>query len=202
MGFALIAFVIHYPIKTITKKKVSLVLRPRCTEDYDLIDDFFLSIPEEDLLIFREDVSNNEPAKTWFISDNYKKDFQLVAFSRDELISKGTIHREGVYWKNAAELKLIVKPEYRGQGIGSIMFNALLSQFFDMNINKVIVRFSTDNMSFIKILNNYGFKAETVLKSYIHAPDKKINKDLIIASYNLDDWIRRFEFYDLYRPKS
>lgn len=190
---------IHYPVKTITKKKLNLILRPRCDEDYDLIDNFFLSIPEEDLLIFKEDVSNNEPAKSWFISDNYKKDFQLLAINKRELISKGTIHREGVYWQNAAELKLIVKPEYRGQGIGSIMFNALFSEIFNMNINKVIVRFSTDNYSFIKILNNYGFKAETVLKSYIHIPDKNIDKDLIIASYNLEDWIRRFEFYNFYR---
>lgn len=189
---------IHYPIKTISKKKLSLILRPRREEDYHSLEEFFSSIPDEDMLIFREDVSSNEPMKSWFINENYKKDFQLTAFYRDELISKGTIHREGVYWQNAGEVKLIVKPEYRGQGIGSIMFNALLNEIFNMKINKVIVRFSADNLSFIKILNNYGFKAETVLKSYICLPDKNINKDLIIASYNLDDWVRRFEFYNTY----
>ena len=189
---------IHYPIKTISKKKLSLILRPRLQEDVQSELSFFSDIPEEDLLIFREDVSSSEPIVTWFISDNFKKDFQLIAFYGDEVISKGTIHREGVYWQNAGEVKLIVKPEYRGQGIGSIMFNALLNEIFNMKINKVIVRFSADNLSFIKILNNYGFKAETVLKSYISLPGKNINKDLIIASYNLEDWARRFEFYNTY----
>lgn len=193
---------IHYPIKTVTKHKLRLVLRPRYREDSELIENFFQTIPQEDLLIFKDDVSVNEPAKNWFVSDTYKKDFQLVAFNKQELISKGTIHKEGVYWQNAAELKLIVKPEYRGQGIGTIMFNALLAEIFNLNINKVIVRFSTDNRSFIKILNNYGFKAETILKSYINIPDKRIKKDLIIASYNLNDWVRRFEFYNMYRSNS
>jgi RimJ/RimL family protein N-acetyltransferase len=190
---------IHYPIRTITKGKLNLLVRPRCRDDSELIDSFFFSIPEEDLLIFKEDVTKNEPVKSWFISDTYKKDFQLVALNKNEIISKGTIHKEGVYWQNAAELKLIVKPQYRGQGIGSIMFNALLSEIFNMKINKVIVRFSSDNNSFIKILNNYGFKAETTLKSYIKIPDKNINKDMIIASYNLNDWVRRFEFYSMFR---
>jgi len=50
-------------------------------------------------------------------------------------------------------------------------------------------------MSFIKILGHYGFEPETVLNYYVTDEITKEQKDLVIASYDLQTWERRFEFY-------
>ncbi len=187
-----------FPRKYETKNKILLTIRPRLEKDSAGLKTFFSKIPKEDLIIYREDVFKTHPIESWFLDETYNKDIQLLALHKDEIIAEGTIHKEGIYWKNAAEIKLIVKPEYRNQGIGSYMFNSLLSKFFERKLQKVIVRYLPNNVSFIKIINRYGFKPETVLKSYIKINNEEKEQDLIIASYNLEDWVRRFEFYHFF----
>jgi RimJ/RimL family protein N-acetyltransferase len=186
-----------YPRTYTTKQNLKLLIRPREEQDSVRLSSFFSDIPKEDLIIYREDVYKSQSIQTWFLDETYKKDLQLLALSDNEVVAEGTIHSQGIYWQNAAELKLIVKPHYRRQGIGSIMFNILLYEFFERRLQKVIVRYTPNNSSFIRIINHYGFKPETVFKSYVKIDDKSTDQDLIIASFNLEDWIRKFEFYNL-----
>lgn len=190
-----------YPKTYRTKQNLKLTIRPRAKEDRVNLSSFFSEIPKEDLIIYREDVYKSHSIETWFLDESYKKDLQLLALLDKEVIAEGTIHKEGLYWQNAAEIKLIVKPSYRRQGIGSYMFNTLLYEFFQRRLQKVIVRYMPSNESFIKIINRYGFKPETVLKSYVKIDEEEKDQDLIIASYNLEDWLRKFEFYNLSSPR-
>jgi RimJ/RimL family protein N-acetyltransferase len=131
------------------------------------------------------------------MSDIYGKVFKLVTLRGNEIIATGTLHKEGLFWLNAAEIKLVVDPRNRGKGIGSKLFNHLLFQVFQMRMRKVIVRFTPDNISFIRIIGHYGFKPETVLRCYIIDENTNEKKDLIIASFNLEEWANRFEFYNI-----
>src|SRR3990172_38368 len=106
-------------------------------------------------------------------------------------------HKEGIYWRSSTEIKLIVDPEHRGKGLGLQMFKILLAEGLNHNFEKVVVRFTNDNKSFVRILDHFGFKPEAVLTCYIKDEQAEIRKDLVIASYNLKDWARRFEFYSL-----
>ena len=186
-----------YPRIYKTKQNMELTIRPWTEKDSAYLSSFFSDIPKKDLIIYREDVYKSQSIQTWFLDETYKKDLQLLALLDSEVVAEGTIHKEGIYWKNAAEIKLIVKPDYRNQGIGSYMFNTLLYEFFERRLQKVIVRYTPNNDSFIKIINHYGFKPETVFKSYVKIDNKDEEQDLVIASYNLEDWIRKFEFYNL-----
>jgi len=186
-----------YPRTYTTKQNLKLTIRPTEEGDSVHLSSFFSDIPKEDLIIYREDVYKTHSIETWFLDEIYKKDLQLLALLDNEVVAEGTIHKEGIYWQNAAEIKLIVKPLYRSQGIGSYMFNTLLYEFFERRLQKVIVRYTPNNSSFIKIINHYGFKPETVFKSYVKIDNKDEEQDLVIASYNLEDWIRKFEFYHL-----
>ena len=186
-----------YPRIYKTKQNMELTIRPWTEKDSAYLNSFFSDIPKKDLIIYREDVYKSQSIQTWFLDETYKKDLQLLALLDSEVVAEGTIHKEGIYWKNAAEIKLIVKPDYRNQGIGSYMFNTLLYEFFERRLQKVIVRYTPNNDSFIKIINHYGFKPETVFKSYVKTDNKNEEQDLIIASFNLEDWIRKFEYYNL-----
>ena len=115
--------------------------------------------------------------------------------SKDKIVAKGSLHSEGLYWSHAAELKLIVDPNYRRKGLGSQLFNILLYEGLKRHFEKIIVRYISDNISFTKILNRYGFKPETVLSCYVKDELSSITKDLVIASYDIKNWERRFEFY-------
>ncbi|MDA2920798.1 GNAT family N-acetyltransferase [Desulfobacterota bacterium AH_259_B03_O07] len=185
----------RYPKRITLRDKTVVIIRPPDIEDIERLFQFFSSIPKSDLLIYKDDVSKLETIESWFTSDNYRKIFQLVTLKGDEIIAKGTLHSEGLYWQHAAEIKLIVSPDHRGNGIGSNMFDILLFEVFEHRLQKVIVRFTSDSKSFIRIIDHYGFKPETLLRYYLVDEETNEKRDLLIASYNLEDWTRRFEFY-------
>ena len=189
-----------YPKELNLMDKTKVITRPIEPVDIEALFKFFSRIPKSDLLIYKDGVTKWENVENWFASSNYREAFQLVALTKDKVVAKGSLHSEGLFWSHAAELKLIVDPDYRGKGLGSQLFNILLYEGLKHHFQKIIVRYIPDNISFTKILNHYGFKPETVLSCYVKDELSGITKDLIIASFSLENWERRFEFYSfIYR---
>lgn len=185
-----------YPKKLLLKDATKIIVRPAEKEDLEDLFRFFSRIPRSDLLIYKDDVTRWETIESWFMSTRYNKILQLVALKESEIVGKGTLHKEGLYWHNAAELKLVIAPEYRSRGLGLQMFKILLAESLVHSFEKVIVRYTVDNKSFMRILDHFGFKPESVLRCYISDEHAKGGRDLVVASYDLRDWQGRFEFYN------
>jgi RimJ/RimL family protein N-acetyltransferase len=186
-----------YPRRIILRDDTEVVIRPPENTDAEGLFKFFSNIPGSDLLIYKDEIPELEHKGNWLLSDMYSKVFRLLTLRGNEIIATGTLHKEGLYWLDAAEIKLLVGPRNRGKGIGSKLFNHLLFEVFKMRIRKVIVRFTPDAISFIRIIEHYGFKPETVLRCYVMDENTNEKKDLIIASFNLEEWANRFEFYNI-----
>ena len=191
----------EYPRELKLKDGSVITARPIEPADKEALYKFFQKMPRSDLLIFKDGMSSRESIENWFTDPNFKKVFQLISLKKQEIIAKGTLHEEGLYWSDAAEIKLLVSPDYRGKGLGSQMFHILLNEGLEKHFRKIVVRYMMDNLSFGKILKHYGFEPETLLSSYIEDESSGIKKDLIIASYNLENWERRFEFYSFIYSK-
>ncbi|GJM16298.1 MAG: hypothetical protein DHS20C13_16250 [Thermodesulfobacteriota bacterium] len=190
----------EYPKELTLIDKTKVITRPIEPADISALYKFFSRIPKSDLLIYKDDVTKWENVEGWFACVHDNKEFQLAALVEGMIVAKGSLHSEGLFWSHAAELKLIVDPEYRGKGLGSQLFNILLYEGLKHHFQKIIVRYISDNNSFTKILDHYGFKPETVLSSYVKDELSTIKKDLVIASFSLESWERRFEFYSfIYR---
>ncbi|NIQ16089.1 MAG: GNAT family N-acetyltransferase [Candidatus Dadabacteria bacterium] len=122
----------------------------------------------------------------------------LVAIHNKQIIANGTLHCEGIYWENTAELKIFVDPDYRSKGIGTQLFMLLIKEGLQKQFKKIIVRYKTNNFSFNKILEYYSIRPETIY-NYI-AENKMFNESKLmnIATINIEDWKKRFEFYNLF----
>ena len=187
----------EYPIKIVLSDKTEADIKEIEDEDIGLVTEFLEKVPLSDTVIYRDDVCEQENPMEWFVDDSKKKLFQIISIVDGDVTGIGTLHKEGIYWHNSAELKIIVIPKYRGKGLGSVMFNLLLQHGLKLKIQKIIVRYLADNKNFMNILRHYDFQPESLLNQYI-LDDKKHHKDLIIASFNLDEWSRRFEYYSFY----
>ena len=187
----------EYPIQIGLSDKSEVNVKELDDDDTDMVLSFLKEIPAGDMIIYRGDVCEQENPGEWFIDKSKEKLFQIISISEEKVIGIGTLHKEGIYWQNSAELKILIDPKYRGKGLGSIMFNLLLQHGLKNKIQKIIVRYLAGNENFIKILRHYNFQPESLLNQYI-LDDENHYKDLIIASFNLDEWNRRFEYYSFY----
>ena len=131
----------------------------------------------------------------WLIDTLKKKLVQLVVLKHDTIIGFGTLQTEDVYWQNAAEIKIIVAPEQRRKGIGARLFDLLLSEGLENGMQKLVIRYASDNKGIKKLLKNYGFDSEITLSYFLEDKKSKMHKDLVVSSLNIQDWKRRFEFY-------
>lgn len=185
----------NYPLEFLLKDKSRLVCRPVEIKDCKKLEEFFLSVPKMDLQIFRDEVIGEDKVEDWLIRTFKKKLLQLIVLDNDTIIASGTLQPEGVYWDNTAEINIIVTPEQRRKGIGSRLFDLLLYEGLEIGMQKLIIRYASDNKGIISLLNNYGFDTEISLNYRIDDKENKTQKDIIVASLNIQDWKRRFEFY-------
>jgi len=190
----------EYPREIYLLDNTRITVRPIESNDLEALYIFFSKLPKSDLLIYKDDFTSMESLENWFASSVFSKTFQLVALSKGEIVANGSIHPEGLFWSHAAELKLIVAPDFRCKGLGSILFNILLYEVIKNRFEKIIFRYVSNNISFTKILNQYGFKPDTKLICYVNDKSTNSTIDLIIASFSFENWDRRYEFYSfLYR---
>jgi len=185
-----------YPTELYLTNKIKVLVRPIEPDEIKSLHKFYLKVPKHDFFIYKDGGTDaDDPEKAFYIGGNIKV-VQLGALINDEIIAKGTLQSEGLYLSNAAEIKLIVDPDYRNMGLGSQMFNLLLFEGLKLGFKKIIVRYSSENRHITKILNYYGFYQETMLNFYVEDTETNQKEDLIIASFDLENWQRRFEFYN------
>lgn len=185
----------NYPLEFILKDKSRLVCRPVELQDCKKLEEFFLSVPELDIQIFRDEIISEEKVEDWLISSFKKKFLQLIVLSNEIVVAIGTLQPEGEYRENTAEINIIVVPGQRRKGIGSRLFDLLLYEGLEIGMQKLIIRYASDNKGIISLLNNYGFDTEISLNYHIKDKENKTQKNIIISSLNIQDWKRRFEFY-------
>jgi RimJ/RimL family protein N-acetyltransferase len=186
-----------YPIELFLTDSTKVLVRPIESDEIESLQKFYAKIPKYDFLVYSDSRSDNfKPEESFYLQENANA-FKLGALINDELVAKGTLHSEGLYLSNAGEIKLIVDPKYRNKRLGSQIFNLLLFEGLRLGYKKIIVRYSLENRHFTKILNYYGFYPETTLNFYIDDIETNQRKDIIIASFDLENWRRRFEFYNV-----
>lgn len=184
-----------YPLLINLANNLTVLLRPANEDDFPGIEKLLTSIPLHEKIIYKDDVQAGEKIESWFLNPQYHKNVHLVALHNSMVVAEGTLHSKGLYWSGAAEIKLIVHPDYRNMGIGRKMFKTLLYEGFSNKFQKIIVRFRADSEGFQKILRQFEFTPETSLKYYVEDEVTRRRKDLVIASFDLASWTRRFEYY-------
>jgi len=175
----------------------TVTLKTPSKEDLSELLAFLSKVPESELLIHKDDVLMRDVIESWFEKSDFDQGFKLIALMGEEIVAMGTLHQEGFYLHQASEITLVVDPRWRGKGLGFHIFKVLLTEALKRRLEKIIVRYTPDNENFKRILGHFGFRPEAVFRSHVKDKDTGERKDLVIASYNLGNWLKRFELYNL-----
>jgi L-amino acid N-acyltransferase YncA len=173
-----------YPWQT-TINGVEISFRLMGPSDTDQILAFGRSLPAHDLLFLRIDVTDPKVMDEWVENIQKERTITILAESEDKLVGWASLHHNEVLWtRHVGEIRVLLKPELRGVGLGKTLANEVFAIAKDLGLQKVMVQMTTDQRGARGMVEALGFRPEALLADFVMARDGRTH-DLLIMSYDV-----------------
>jgi len=136
--------------------------------DRDGILAFARALPEHDLLFLRRDITQPENVDEWISDVEAGRYASLIARAGDRVVGYATVASDGMTWtRHVAELRLLLAPDYRGEGLGRLLIAQSFRMARDRGIRKIIAQMTTDQKAAIRSFERLGFEREAILHNQV-----------------------------------
>ena len=101
------------------------------------------------------------------------------------VVGYGSLGRSDLDWtRHIGEIRVLVDPEYRTQGIGALLAQELFNVAQDIGLSKVTARMVREQAGARAMFERLGFQAEALLADWVMDRDGK-TRDLVLMSYDI-----------------
>ncbi len=123
----------------------TVVVRPMTAGDVPALLAFFRSIPDEERYFLRDDVASEAVIQSWADHLDYDRALALLAFDGDRVCADAVlIRRRSGSLAHAAEIRVVVSPEHRSKGLGSVLLREVVDVAWDAELECIHVEFVRD----------------------------------------------------------
>ncbi|HUK91437.1 MAG TPA: GNAT family protein [Blastocatellia bacterium] len=162
-----------------------VTMRIMTPDDIGRLLEFVRSLPPDDLLFLSIDLTRPEAAEQWarYVGTGRIK---TILLERDgKLVGHGSLgHNELVWTRHLGEIQLLINPELRGQGLGSLLANEVFLLAKELGLKKIVARMASEQHGAIQVFERLGFRAEALLADYVIDREGRTH-DLIVMSYDV-----------------
>ncbi|NIP16000.1 MAG: GNAT family N-acetyltransferase [Pseudomonadales bacterium] len=175
-----------YPKQVRLPDGEEIEIRLMTGEDQDAVLEFARSLPEEDLMFLRVDLTEPAVIDQWIRNLETGHSTSIVAYDGAGLVGYATVHRDPARWtRRVGEIRVNVSPAYRAKGLG----RTLTSQIFDLarsvGLKKLMANMTVDQSGAQAAFRRLGFVPEALLADYVE--DRRgTPRDLVIMSYDIE----------------
>jgi RimJ/RimL family protein N-acetyltransferase len=158
-------------------------------EDREKVAKFALGLSHEDLVHTRVDIRKSEVIEDWIEGIERGRFISVLAEDKDgEVVGYGTLHNNELTWtRHQGEIRLIVKKELRGIGLGKCLATELVQIAKDQNLQLIVVNIPRDQPHIRKMLERMGFSVEALLTDWLIDIDGNTH-DLMVMSHHVRDF--------------
>ena len=182
-----------YPRTVIVKDDREVELWPMTADDAPALLEFYRSLPPEDLLYLREDVTKPESMSRWVETIESEQGWHLLAGYEGRIIADGELDHQFYGWsRHVGEMRLVVDPMFRGSGLSTIIAQEVLAQATDEGLHKVMVQMMVGQHAALHLCERLGFHHEAILKEHVQDQHGQF-RDLVIMAYFIQDFLRRHD---------
>jgi len=175
----------NYPRLVKAKDGRRITLRLMEASDTDEILAFARSLPPDDLLFLRRDITLPEVVNQWVRDIEEERTVTVLAEDEGKLAGYGALHFNEVLWTgHVGEIRMLVAPDYRRLGLGSRLASELFAVAKDLGLKKIMVQMTPDQQGARVTFERLGFRPEAILTDFVLARDGK-TRDLLIMSYDI-----------------
>jgi len=170
-----------------------VLIRDLHFDDLDKLMKFYRSLPEEDRVYLKVDVTKRKVVEKRMKLIEEGTVFRIVALHDDEIIGDGMFEISKEEWrKHQGELRVIVAKPFQRKGLGMLMFRELHSLAMKKDIDKIVVKMMKPQKGAINICKKLGFHKETVIPNYVW-DQADVPQDLVIMTCKPKDLWRELE---------
>jgi L-amino acid N-acyltransferase YncA len=146
---------------------------------------FARSLPQEDLLFLRIDITHPDVVDEWIHNIEANLSTTLLAADASGVVGYASVHRSRAPWtRGVGELRVNVARSYRTRGLGRV----LTGQIFDLarrsGLRKLMANMTTDQHGAQAAFRRLGFVPEALLADYVEDRNGT-PRDLVMMSYDI-----------------
>jgi RimJ/RimL family protein N-acetyltransferase len=159
-------------------------LIPASEVSSDQLNEFFGRIPDGEQAFLKENLRDPETIATWRRPGRARREAAID--EAGTLLGVVSVIPELGWSDHVGQLRLLVDPAHRGQGIGRDLARAALVQALELGLSKIIVEVVADQQPAINMFTALGFDPEALLRSHIRDRNGNLH-DLIILAHMVDE---------------
>ncbi len=162
----------RFPSEAVLRDGRKLMIRPFAKDDSHSLYQFFQRLPADVRRFAWDDINDQELVKEWGENLDYSKVLPLVALDGKRVVADATLHRrEGSPLRLVGRVKWLIDPEFRGQGLGTILIHHFIAIGKSNGLRHLTCMLISDlEADAVKTLAGLGFESQT-LAGYGTDPD-------------------------------
>lgn len=157
--------------------------------------EFARSLPVHDLLFLPRNISEPKVLSAWIKEIERGAITSLLAVQAGKVVGCGTIVCDAHSWSpHVGEIRNVVSPAVRGLGVGRVLTQETFALALEMQLEKLVVQMTVDQVSGIALFEGMGFRGEALLRE--HVRDRDGNKhDIVVLGHNVAHVRAQLEAY-------
>ncbi|MBV8360317.1 MAG: GNAT family N-acetyltransferase [Deltaproteobacteria bacterium] len=171
-----------YPRDARLKNGREVSLRLMEEADKQRLLNFARSLPPDDLLFLRTDITDPAVIDTWVQNIAEGRSMTVLAELDGRVAGYASIHTDGARWtRRVGEIRVQVGADCRGLGLGKRLVGEIFRLSQDLGLKKMAAMMTPEQASARATFEELGFRVEAQLQDWVVDREDK-SRDLVIMS--------------------
>lgn len=175
----------NYPRTMTLDNGTEVSLRQMTPADADRVVAFARSLPADDLLFLRIDITDPEVVAQWGRNLETGSTVTVLAETSGEMVGYASLHLNEVSWqRHLGEIRIQVGSRYRSQGLGRGLAGEIFSVARDHGLHKIVAHMTPEQKSAIAMVERLGFRTEALLQDFVIDRAGR-TRDMLVMAYDV-----------------
>ncbi|MFN8615837.1 MAG: GNAT family N-acetyltransferase [Dehalococcoidia bacterium] len=154
--------------------------------DADAMVQFARSLPPDDLLFLRRNITDPAAVEGWIDNIEAGSAVVVLALSGGQLAGYASLNLNLANWmRHLGELRLLTGTGYRGVGLGRILASEIYAVSRLLGLRKLSAQMTLDQAGARATFERLGFRPEALLTDWV-MDAKGRTRDLLVMAYDLE----------------
>lgn len=167
------------------KDGTAIVLRLMTAADAAAIAAFARSLPEDDLLFLRLDITDPDAVAHWVRNLEAGLTTTVIAETDGALAGYAALVQNRVAWqRHLGEIRTQVGLRFRSQGLGRALAGEIFALARERGLRRIVAQMTPDQKGALVTFERLGFRPEALLQDFVIDHTGR-TRDLVVMAYDV-----------------